>query len=59
MSGGSIATIAALYCQIDPSLGHAGSGIFLVPLDRPGVSRGKPLEKMGQRELNQGEILFR
>ena len=39
VSGGSIATIAALYCQIDPSLGHAGSGIFLVPLDRPGVSR--------------------
>ena len=30
----------------------------LVPLDLPGVSRGKPLDKLGQRPLNQGEIFF-
>jgi alkylation response protein AidB-like acyl-CoA dehydrogenase len=29
-----------------------------VPLDSPGVSRGKPLDKIGQRALNQGEIFF-
>jgi alkylation response protein AidB-like acyl-CoA dehydrogenase len=30
----------------------------VVPLDLPGVSRGKPLDKLGQRGLNQGEIFF-
>ena len=27
-------------------------------LDLPGISRGKPLDKLGQRPLNQGEIIF-
>jgi acyl-CoA dehydrogenase len=30
----------------------------LIPLDLPGVSRGKPLDKMGQRALPQGEVFF-
>jgi alkylation response protein AidB-like acyl-CoA dehydrogenase len=34
------------------------SAVFLVPLDVPGVSRGKPLDKIGQRALDQGEIFF-
>lgn len=58
VSGGTIATHCALYCQVDPSMGHAGGGLFIVPLDRPGVSKGKPLDKLGQRDLNQGEIFF-
>ena len=29
-----------------------------MPLDRPGVSRGRPLEKLGKRPLPQGEIYF-
>jgi alkylation response protein AidB-like acyl-CoA dehydrogenase len=33
-------------------------GVALVPLDLPGVSRGTPLDKLGQRALNQGEIFF-
>lgn len=58
VSCGTFATHCALYAQTDSSMGHAGSGIFVVPLDRPGVSRGKPLNKLGQRDLNQGEIFF-
>lgn len=58
VSGGSIATHSLLHVQIDPSQGFAGNGICIVPLDRKGVSRGKPLEKIGQRDLNQGEIFF-
>lgn len=30
----------------------------IVPLDIKGVSRGKPLEKLGKRSLPQGEIYF-
>jgi alkylation response protein AidB-like acyl-CoA dehydrogenase len=58
VSGGTIATHAMLHLQIDPSQGFAGNGICILPLDRKGVSRGKPLEKLGQRDLNQGEIYF-
>lgn len=58
VSNGTIATQAALFVNIDPSQGMSGGGICLVDLTQPGVSRGKPLNKMGQRELPQGEIFF-
>jgi acyl-CoA dehydrogenase len=58
VSGGTVATHALLHCQIDPALGFEGNGICIVPLHLNGVSKGKPLEKIGQRDLNQGEIYF-
>jgi alkylation response protein AidB-like acyl-CoA dehydrogenase len=58
VSGGTIAKSILLMCQVDPSMGHAGSGIFIFSLDRPGVSKGEPLDKIGTRDLNQGEIFF-
>ncbi len=58
VSNGTIADVATLFCNIDRSLGMAGGGVCIVPLDVPGVSRGKPLDKLGQRPLNQGEIFF-
>jgi alkylation response protein AidB-like acyl-CoA dehydrogenase len=58
VSNGTIATVAALFCTIDPSHGFQGGGVAVVPLDLPGVSRGKPLDKLGQRALDQGEIFF-
>jgi acyl-CoA dehydrogenase len=58
VSGGTIAKSVLLMCQIDPSMGHAGSGVFIFSLDRPGVSKGKPLDKIGTRDLNQGEVFF-
>jgi alkylation response protein AidB-like acyl-CoA dehydrogenase len=58
VSGATIATHCALFAMVDQSMGHAGSGIFIVPLTLPGVAKGKPLNKMGQRDLNQGEIYF-
>ena len=58
VSNGTIADVAALFCTIDPSHGFQGGGVCVVPLNLPGVSRGKPLDKLGQRALNQGEIFF-
>lgn len=58
ISCGTIAKTILLMCQIDSSMGHAGSGMFIFSMDRPGISKGKPLEKIGMRELNQGEIFF-
>ncbi|MCC6640619.1 MAG: acyl-CoA/acyl-ACP dehydrogenase [Deltaproteobacteria bacterium] len=58
VSNGTIATAAALFCAVDTGDGKTGSGVFLAPLDEKGVSRGRPLDKIGQRALNQGEIFF-
>jgi alkylation response protein AidB-like acyl-CoA dehydrogenase len=58
VSNGTIATTAALFCTIDPAEGFKGGGVALVPLDLAGVSRGAPLDKLGQRALNQGEVFF-
>ena len=58
VSNGSIADIAVLFCTLDASRGFSGGGVFLVPLDRTGVTRPRPLDKLGQRSLNQGEIFF-
>ncbi|MCP4681410.1 MAG: acyl-CoA dehydrogenase, partial [Desulfobacterales bacterium] len=58
VSNGTIASHATLHVSLDPSMGVHGSGLALCPLDLPGISRGKPLNKLGQRALNQGEIIF-
>lgn len=58
VSNGTFATHAALWVSLDPSKGIEGGGIAVVPLNLPGICRGKPLNKLGQRALNQGEIFF-
>ena len=58
VSDGTIATHAALFLTLDASKGMGACGLAVVPLDLPGVTKGKPLDKMGQRALNQGEIFF-
>ena len=58
VSNGTIATHAMIHFAVDRSKGMPHSGIAVIPLDLPGVSRGKPLNKLGQRALNQGEVFF-
>jgi alkylation response protein AidB-like acyl-CoA dehydrogenase len=59
VSNGTIATAAALLCTLEDSKhGLKGGIVLLVPLELEGVSRGKPLDKIGQRSLNQGPIFF-
>ena len=58
VSNGTIADVANLFCSIDGDEGFAKGGVCIVPLDDPGVSRGRPLDKLGQRALPQGEIHF-
>lgn len=58
VSNGTIAQSAALYCSYEDDDGVQGGGVFVVPLDVDGVTRGAPTNKVGQRPLNQGEIFF-
>jgi acyl-CoA dehydrogenase len=64
VSNGAVAQVA-----FSPMCADYGDGFFdrdglpngiavIVPLDIKGVSKGKPLEKIGQRALPQGEIYF-
>lgn len=59
VSCGTIAGSAMLFAGFENAAqGLAEGAVFLMPLDLPGITRGKPLEKLGQRTLNQGEIFF-
>ncbi len=58
VSNGTIATHALLHVSLYPERGMEGQGLAIIPLDLPGISRGKALDKMGQRPLNQGSIIF-
>ncbi len=58
VSNGTIATHTLAFLCVEPEKGMSGTGVAVIPLDLPGVSRGKPLNKLGQRALNQGEIFF-
>jgi len=58
VSNGTIATVGALFCTIDGDKGFRHGGVAVVDLTLPGVSKGKPTDKLGQRALNQGEIFF-
>jgi acyl-CoA dehydrogenase len=58
VSGAMTAEVCALYCHVEEG-GKTRPGVALiVPLDLPGVSRGKPLDKIGYRAMNQGELYF-
>lgn len=64
VSNGAVAQIALAYMSADYGNGYFDAdgrphGVAaIVPLDLPGVSKGKPLEKIGQRALPQGEVYF-
>jgi alkylation response protein AidB-like acyl-CoA dehydrogenase len=59
ISNATIATHALVSFAMEPREETAGNAVALVPLDLPGVSRGKPLDKLGQRALNQGQLFFK
>lgn len=64
VSNGAVAQVALAYLTADYGDGYYDAdgrpnGVaVIVPLDLPGVSKGKPLEKIGQRALPQGEVYF-
>ena len=59
VTNATVATHAlAMLGARDGSGEEPGFGIAFIPLDLPGITRGKPLDKIGQRALNQGELFF-
>jgi alkylation response protein AidB-like acyl-CoA dehydrogenase len=58
VSNGPAATCAVFYANISPGKGLNGTGSFIIPLDLEGISKGPALDKIGQRDLPQGEFFF-
>jgi acyl-CoA dehydrogenase len=64
VSNGAVAQVALGYIGAEydggffDSDGRPHGMSVIIPLDLPGVSKGKPLDKIGQRSLPQGEIYF-
>lgn len=60
VSNGTCADVCILYCAADTGEGavYDKGCVIVMPLDLKGISRGKPLEKIGQRGNPQGEIFF-
>jgi alkylation response protein AidB-like acyl-CoA dehydrogenase len=60
VSNGPIAEVCVLYCSADTGAGPdpQRGAVILVPLNLKGVAKGKPLDKLGQRGLPQGELFF-
>jgi alkylation response protein AidB-like acyl-CoA dehydrogenase len=58
VSNGWMADALLLMVNLDPAQGMEGTVTFAIPGDLPGITRGKPLNKLGLRGLNQAEIFF-
>jgi alkylation response protein AidB-like acyl-CoA dehydrogenase len=58
VSNGWMADALLVMVNADSSQGMEGTVTFAIPGDLPGISRGKPLDKLGLRGLNQAEVFF-
>lgn len=58
VSNGGIANAYIVFGCMNPELGIKGSGAFLVPGNAKGLTRGRSLDKIGLRTLNQAPIFF-
>ncbi len=56
---GTIATHGLFSIQIDSSDHKIRSGLMIIPLDLPGITKGKAMDGQGLRTLNQSALTFR
>ena len=58
ITGAPIADFAIVFCKTDPAKGNKGITTFLVDMNLPGVSCGKPEDKMGIIGCPTSDIVF-
>jgi alkylation response protein AidB-like acyl-CoA dehydrogenase len=58
ITNGFITDLIVVACKTDRSDGSNGLSLILVEADRPGVSRSRPLEKVGQKSQDAAELFF-
>ena len=58
ITNASLASVFLVVATLDPSKGSKGLATFIVEKDRPGVTVGKKIEKIGMRLSNTAEVIF-
>lgn len=58
ITSGILADLVLVVCRTDASAGHKGFSIIVVEADRPGFSKGKKLDKIGNRGSDTAELFF-
>ena len=58
IGNGGIADVHVVVATVDPSAGHRGQGVFIVPKGTPGLNMLRKLDKLGCRASHTGEIVF-
>jgi acyl-CoA dehydrogenase len=58
ITGATVANFYTVFAYTDPSQRYNGMSCFIVDRDWPGVSTGKPFNKMGQHASDTAEVIF-
>ena len=58
VSGAPLASHAVVNVALPQNRNTAAGGVVFVPMDTPGVMRGRPIDKLGLRALPQGSLHF-
>ncbi|WP_410612360.1 acyl-CoA dehydrogenase family protein [Amycolatopsis sp. lyj-109] len=58
ISNGLLADFVLVACKTDPAAGHRGISLVAVESGTPGFSRGRKLDKIGQRSADTAELVF-
>lgn len=58
ITNGPDADVAIVYAKTNPDAKHHGITAFIVDLNLPGVTRSKPIKKLGMRGSNTGALYF-
>ncbi|MEV5712880.1 acyl-CoA dehydrogenase family protein [Amycolatopsis mediterranei] len=58
ISNGLLADLVMVACKTDPAAGHRGISLIAVEAGTPGFSRGRKLDKIGQRSADTAELIF-
>ena len=53
-----VADLVVAYATLDPKLGATGVTAFIIERDTPGMTVGRPLDKMGLRTSPMAELIF-
>jgi alkylation response protein AidB-like acyl-CoA dehydrogenase len=58
ISNGILADLVVVVCKTDPDAGHRGISLIAVERGMPGFTRGRNLDKIGQKSADTAELFF-
>jgi alkylation response protein AidB-like acyl-CoA dehydrogenase len=58
ITNATVCDLVIVVAKTDPAAGARGISLFLVDASLPGVTRGKPLKKVGLKAQDTGELFF-